>query len=465
MNNLKELEKMLQNLKKEFYESVEKKNEKAQEYFIKEILRVELIVKEEEVMKESELIKAKLENKIEFVIEEEEVIGQESLEKAFSDELKKVYSKYKDHSNVLISNRQAETIRNGMRDRVGMELNPQQIKFINSLNQVQASNVIRILSGISFYNQRKTISKAVNTIKNEKPEIYFKLLAEVKSNSYKKEWFELNQELIRISDELTPATDAQVRRIVDLAKYIETRYTLLNDFDIDVDAFEERTDANYYKFNFNKLKQEISKKFNKQNAYNFIQTYDYISNFYEGNKLDNEQANHIRSLYTRLGEYENTKLTFISCITKSNYDKIVLDLEKRIRENKIANNYASKDLVRELFQETYRTNSKAINTTNKQIKLNKEQTQAKEMVSFVNYLYSCIGQDLPQEMNEILPYFVEGGEIKYASIEEEHYSKFRKMVFEQREVIKEIDPSFNWGNFICRQPTHILKALGLDFMV
>ena len=68
-------------------------------------------------------------------------------------------------------------------------------------------------------------------------------------------------------------------------------------------------------------------------------------------------------------------------------------------------------------------------------------------------------------MSAILPYFVQGGEVKYATVEEQHYGLLRKMVFEQREVIKEVNREFNWGAFIANQPTHILKALGLDFMM
>ena len=68
-------------------------------------------------------------------------------------------------------------------------------------------------------------------------------------------------------------------------------------------------------------------------------------------------------------------------------------------------------------------------------------------------------------MTRILPYFVQGGECKYAGVEEQHYGAFRRMVFDQRNVIKEVDPGFNWGAFIANQPEHILVALGLDFMM
>lgn len=465
MKNLKSIQIMANQFRDNFVEALEKGNVKAQKYYAKEILRLELVENEEYEKEQINKIKVNALKDVEFEIENEEIINQENLEKAFSKELKKIVHKYEGTSNTKVTQKQAETIRNGMRDRVGLDLNKAQIEFVNNLNQVQASNIIRLLAGISFKQQRLMISLACETIKSEKPEIYEKLYVEVKNNIYKKAWFDMNRELVKIADDLTPATDAQVRKIADLAKYPETRYTLLNDFDIDVDKFEERTDAGYFRFNFTNLKLEVAKKFNKQNAYNFIQTWGYISNFYEGNKLENEQMNHLRSLYTQLGDYDKTKLTYLSTITKSNYDKIALDLEEKVDRNKVANSLASKELMRELFQDVYGSGSTVYKSTIAKTKLTEEQQQAKDFVSFIHQLYSCIGQEVPVEMQEIIPYFVEGGEIKYAVIEENEYARFRKMVFEQREVIKEIDPQFNWGLFICKQPTHILVALGLDMML
>lgn len=465
MKNRKQLEIMLGNYRKEFFEAVDKGNKYMQDYCAQEILRLELVLQEEKEKNQIKDIKVNALKDIEFEMEEEEIINQNNLEKAFSEELKKIVHKYEGTSNTKVTAKQAETIRNGMRDRVGLDLNKAQIEFVNNLNQVQASNIIRLLAGISFKQQRLMITLACNTIKTEKPDIYEKLYIEVKNNIYKKVWFDMNKELIYIADDLTPATDAQVRKIADLAKYPETRYTLLNDFNIDVDKFEERTDAGYFIFNFTKLKIEVAEKFNKQNAYNFIQTWGYISNFYEGNKLDQTQLNHLRSLYTQLGDYDKTKLTYLSTITKNNYDKIALDLEEKVDRNKVANSLASKELMRELFQDVYGSGNTVYKSTIVGTKLTNEQQQAKDFVSFIHQLYSCIGQEVPAEMQELMPYFVEGGEIKYAVIEENEYARFRKMVFEQREVIKEIDPQFNWGYFICKQPTHILVALGLDMML
>ena len=43
--------------------------------------------------------------------------------------------------------------------------------------------------------------------------------------------------------------------------------------------------------------------------------------------------------------------------------------------------------------------------------------------------------------------------------------EFRNVVFKQREVIKEVDPTFNWAYFICSQSNEVLKILGLDAML
>ena len=68
-------------------------------------------------------------------------------------------------------------------------------------------------------------------------------------------------------------------------------------------------------------------------------------------------------------------------------------------------------------------------------------------------------------MQEIIPYFIDRGQVIYSSVEEHNYKKFRKMVFEQREIIKELNTDFNWATFIANQPTHVLQVLGLDMMM
>ena len=438
-------------LKHYFVESVlNGKDEETQEYYFKKLVKArqeEMIGNEDEV--------------IEFAIEEERVIRQASIEKSFAKKLKEIVKAKEGTTVNPVSDRQYETIMAGMRDRVGLDITATQIAFLKKLNFNQASEIIKVLKGISFYNQRVQLSQAVFTLKDR--EDFEMIYEEVKNNIYRKEWFDKNNDLVRMSQELQPPTDAQVRRIADVARYIETHLTLKDEFGIDVDEFNERPEGKlYYTFNWSRLKEVISEKFNRESASNFIQTYDYITNFYEGNKLEREQINHLRGLYTQLGEYECTKMTYLMTITKQTYDLVSSKLEEQVRYNKIANNEASKKL-----RETYfaKNQTKRVAREVRSIVLKKEQQEARELTNFVFGIYSCIGQEVPEEMTRILPYFVQGGECKYAGVEEQHYGAFRRMVFDQRNVIKEVDPGFNWGAFIANQPEHILVALGLDFMM
>ena len=77
----------------------------------------------------------------------------------------------------------------GMRDRVGVEITEEQIDFINKLNVNQASSIIRLLSGISFYNQRVMVTNSLKGLRER--DDYSEILAEVYSNIYKKEWFDM----------------------------------------------------------------------------------------------------------------------------------------------------------------------------------------------------------------------------------------------------------------------------------
>ena len=398
---------------------------------------------------------------IAFEEEEVEVIGQPALVGTFKTKLKEIVKEFHNTTVKEATPRQKEMIRNGIRDKVGMELNTEQIAFINKLNVNQASHVIRLLSGISWYNQRQALSEVVQ--KFEDRDNYGEILKQVKSNIYKAEYFELNKDLIRAISEMESPTEAQIRRIANLAIYPETNLTLENQYGIIVDAYENRTDTGYYTFNWSSLKADISKKMTKSDCYNFIQTWDYISNYYATQELDNQEIKELKSLYIRLGEYENTRLTYLKTIQKKDYNKIVSDLEKRIRANQVANNL-DKDILREMYKlNDVDRNLNMLNNKEQNIELSDEEKVTRDIVKFVYNIYSIIGMDVPEEMAGLLPYF--NGKDKSAGVEENKLSEFRNMVFKQREVIKEVDPTFNWAYFICSQSNEVLKILGLDAML
>ena len=205
MKNRVELVKSLNNMRKEFAEALQKGNMKMQDLMAKEILRLEMILQEEEVKKSILEVEEKLNQDIVFEIETEVVFRQGALEKSFKKKLKELYLEKKDTSNNSLSERQAQTIMSGMRDRVGLDINAEQIAFINKLNINQASEIIRLLNGISFYNQRLQVTKALETLKDR--EDYGMILLEVKNNIHRKEWFDMNNELITMSRELQEPTE------------------------------------------------------------------------------------------------------------------------------------------------------------------------------------------------------------------------------------------------------------------
>lgn len=398
---------------------------------------------------------------IEFEEEEVDVIGQIELVSAFKIKLKETIKKFHNTTVKEATPRQKELIRNGMRDKVGMELNTEQIAFINNLNVNQASNVIRDLSAISWFNQRKALSEVL--VRFEDREDYATILKRVKKDIWKAEYFNANKNLINAISEMESPTDAQVRRIANLAIYPETTYTLERDFNIVVDEYEIMTDKGYYTFNWAKLKNDIASRMTKSDCYNFIQTYDYITNYYSSNELDNAELKELKSNYIRLGEIECTRLTYLKTIQKKDFNRIVSEQESRIRANQIANNL-DKDVLRELFKfNDVDKNLGYLNAKEQNIQLTEEEKNIKDLVNFTFSIYSCIGQEVPEEMAGILPYFVDKD--KCASVSPNHIKEFRNLVFTQREVIKEVDPKFNWAYFICSQSNEVLKVLGLDALL
>ena len=463
MLNTVELRKSIESMKREYAEAVLKGNNIFAKKMIDEIVRLEVITSEENIKKNLDMLEQSKNAEIEFDMMEEESLCQEEIERKFSNQLGKIYQQKKNSTNVLLTETQKKTIIAGITDRIGMDINDKQMEFINNLNKNQASGIIRLLSGISFYNQRAMLTKSIEILKNR--EDFAMILHEIKLNIHQKAWFDANEDLLRMSRELQEPTEAQVRRIADVAKYTETHYTLKNEFGIDVEDFEYRPEGKlYYIFNWRALNEEIKNKFNRESASNFIQTYDYISNLHEGTKLDKDQMNDLKSRYIQLGEYEKTRMTYLMTITKDYYDYIIKDLDERVRLNKIAQNLKDSRVREAMKQNPLIKKSKYARET-RSIVLKQEQEEAKEMCDFIFGIYSCVGQEVPEEMNKLLPYFIQRGETVYANVEEQHYAEFRKLVFEQRQIIREVDPSFNWGAMIANQPMHILKALGLDMMM
>ena len=463
MLNRRELERTLKMLKGEYMEALQRGNERIQENIINQILNLEVTLREEKFKDSAKNVG--LNEEVEFEFNQEEALRQKAIVKSFTKKLKELVKKNHNTTNTEISKRQAETIMAGLRDRIGIDIDQKQIAFINNLNANQASDIIKVLSGISFYNQRLMITEALETLKYRND--FDKIIDEVRCNIHKREWFEFNKDILAMSYELQEPTDPQIRRIVDVSKYIETHETLLSEYGIDIHDFEYRPeDKLYYTFNYNLLKETIKRKFNRESAYNFIQTYDYITNYYEGNKLDNTQMNTLKNLYIQLGEYECTRLTYLSTIGVNNFEYICRDLESRVRLNKIANNKSTQRFKKILLEDnTFVKFSARESREVRSLVLKEEQQQAKDLTNFVFNLYSCVGQEIPEEMTSILPYFIQGGEVKYALVEKQHYNEFRKMVFEQRDVIKQVNDKFNWGAFITNQPTHVLKVLGLDMLI
>lgn len=466
---------IIRDLKAEFEEAVEKgigltgakkeNNLKYRNKLINEILRLESLAKEFKEEEKRVVVDAR-EIEITFEIEkDEDTFRQQSLVTAFRNKFKQIYNEKAGVSDKAISEKQRETILSGMRDRVGLEIDQSIMKLVNALNFSQASELIDVLKTISFYGQRQILTKGVKKLSNR--EDYAQILTEVNKNIFKMAWFKANPELIRVLSDMEEPTEAQVNKIANVARYPET-YVALKELGIDIYDYEDRAVVDgelrpYYTMNWDKLKLDIKTKLNREEAYNFIQTYDYITNYYEGRQLESHERNHIRNLYIQLGDYDRTRPSHMNTILKQHYELLANQLEEQVRINKIANTQSTLRWIEDLVTDKKRT--KKVAREVRSVIVKQEQEEAKEFTSFIFGLYAEVGQEVPDEARRILPYFVQGGECKYATVEEQHYKELRKLVFEQREVIKRVDKDFNWGAFICNQPTHILKALGLDIMM
>lgn len=484
MRNINQIIFTIRDLKNEFAEAIEKgigltgkakeMNEKRRNQIINEILRLESLANEFANSKKRLAVDVR-EIECSFdIVEEDKPLRQDDIVKGFKKTMKNIFNKYANSSNKELSERQRETILAGFRDRIGIDVDQVVMRFVNTFNFDQASELIKVLRGISFHNQRVLVTNAVKTLQHT--ENYQDILAEVCKFIHKKEWFDNNKELFVLANELQAPTEPQIKRIANVAKYPETAEAL-KEFGIDVRDYEYRKmidgqQSLYYSMNWEKLKIDIETKMNRETASNFIQTYDYISNFYEGRNLESHQRNHLRQLYIQIADFERTRPSYLNTILKEQFEIISIKLEEAVRMEKIVKNTSKSRLKEAMMNDKTRTKREAREV--RSVVLRTEQEEAREFTSFIFNIYAVVGQEVPDEARNILPYFIQGGEAKYAGVEEVHYKQLRKLVFEQRDVIKDIygqynsnesTNNFNWGAYLFNQPTHILKALGLDMMI
>ena len=132
MLNRRELERTLKTLKGEYVKALKEDNKKVQNNIINQILNLEVTLREEKFKNSAKNIN--LNEEIEFQFEQEEAIRQKAIVKSFTKKLKELVKKNHNTTNALISQRQAETIMAGLRDRIGIGIDANQMNFINNLN-------------------------------------------------------------------------------------------------------------------------------------------------------------------------------------------------------------------------------------------------------------------------------------------------------------------------------------------
>ena len=435
----------------ELFESILRENSKLQMLYLEQIIALEKDLKEEEI--KAQLVKDNNEL-IRFELASEKSINEDKIITSFAKKLREIVKDVKFVSDTRISERQAMTIFDGLRDRVGMTLDENQINFINKLNQKQASEIIRVLKAVSFLNQRQQITEVVKGMQ-DKPE-FPEILAEVKKNIHKREWFEVNRDLLMASNELVPPTDAQIRMIATLANYIETHECFKLQFGLDISSYEVKVDGkNYYKFNRSLLSQHFKEEFSKEDAHNFLQTYEYLNNLHAPRMITQDQKMHLRKLYMQLGEIECTRPSFLNSISKDVYDALVARLENAVRTESIANYEGNKKFREDWAKHT--TPRRARET--RSIVATKEQDQAKELQAFVHMMYSIVGEQLGEDCQEFMPYFIQAGEVKYALVEEHHKATFRRWFLERKQIIMDLNRDFDFGAFVMGQPIHIIELI------
>ena len=313
-------------------------------------------------------------------------------------------------------------------DRVGVPMTDAQTEFLyKKCSRDRVQMIIDVLKErYSTINQRKELIKQVEGMRKMNSSTYLKVKMELYPKlMYRAEIDKFFNTCTAIY-QMQPASMEQVRQIKGLALIPEV-YEGLFARGIDV--------ANHIDHLGNVLPsfdKEIVNRMNNEDASSFIQFFYTYKQIYNGIALSNEQRNNIRRLYAQLGEQDKCSPIHLMYITNRDYDKVVSELQDRIRVNDIAQEQA---YLNGQGERRYVANEW---TYENMRETNKELVQTKRLISFVHKTWASLGERYQddEELSALLPY-VSIGDRAYGHIKEDSEQNIEKFIKMVRGKIKE----------------------------
>lgn len=281
-------------------------------------------------------------------------------------------------------------------DRAGVPMDDKQVMFLwTRCSRDKVQMIIDILKQkYSTINQRKELVKQIEGIRKHNTNTYLKVKMELYPRLFERECIDEFFTKCTAIYQMQPANVEQIRQIKSIAMIPEV-YEALRARDIDL--------RNHLDINGNvqnTFDKEIMDRMNYEDASSFIQFYYTYKQIYQGRALTPLQRNTLKRMYTQLGETDKASPIHLMYIDSKNYDKVVNELNERLRRNSIA-----QETAYEVGQgmKQYRANEW---TYENMRATNKELMQTKELLKFVHTLWSAMGERYQddEELEALLPY-------------------------------------------------------------
>ncbi|HSQ90205.1 hypothetical protein [Romboutsia sp.] len=292
-------------------------------------------------------------------------------------------------------------------DRAGVPMSKEQIVFLlGKCSRDRVQLIIDVLKEkYSTVSQRKELIKNIEGMRKMSTSTYLKIKMELYPRIHERSCIDEFFQKCTAIYQMQPANSEQVRQIKGIALIPEV-YEGLYSRGIKLDAHIDPVNGKILP-SFDK---EIMDRMNNEDASSFLQFFYTYKQQYQGRMLTPLQRNTLRNLYTQLGETDKASPIHLMYIDLRNYDKVVNELNERIRRNNIAQEsaYSNRKMVRldngDIIEvKEYKANEFTYENMRES---NKDAVETKRLLKFIHTTWSALGERYQddEDLEALLPY-------------------------------------------------------------
>ena len=292
-------------------------------------------------------------------------------------------------------------------DRAGVPMSTKQANFLlGKCSRDRVQLIIDVLKDkYSTVSQRKELIKNIEGIRKINTQTYLKVKMELYPRIHERKTIDEFFAKCTSIYQMQPINTEQIRQVRSIALIPEV-YEGLHSRDIKLENHIDPVTGTILP-SFDK---ELGLKMNNEDASSFLQFFYTYKQQYQGILLSPLQRNTLKRLYTQLGEGDKASPIHLMYINLKNYDRVVNELNERIRRNNVAQEsaYENKDKIKlENGHITYVKHYYANEFTYENMReSNKDAVETKRLLKFIHTTWSALGERYQddEELEALLPY-------------------------------------------------------------